>query len=181
MQKKLSRPRHPRVKCLIQTCDNLVKHTRDRYCSRACYYESRTGHPPTNPKRRYMMKCQNIECLNGGEFEAGGRTGKDRDSKFCSVDCMEGMTKYGRKCNLLSDVDAAYLAGIMDGEGTIMIYKRGRAAAGMRITVANTFRPLLEWVVVATGCGSIVTKPGNEKHKPGHTWQCNSQAALSVL
>lgn len=52
----------------------------------------------------------------------------------------------------------------------------------MRLTVANTFMPVLEWCASVTGVGNIVLKKStNPNHKDGGTWMANSQAAASIL
>jgi hypothetical protein len=46
----------------------------------------------------------------------------------------------------ISKVDAAYIAGIIDGEGCIGIYRRWNRGYFIQITIVNTCRPLIVWL-----------------------------------
>lgn len=88
-----------------------------------------------------------------------------------------------KKVKRLSATDAAYLAGIVDGEGTIALTRRHswehRYAA---ITIANTDLGMLEWVKNAVGVGNISTKRTyNIKWTPSYGYNVYSQQALSIL
>lgn len=59
-----------------------------------------------------------------------------------------------------SDLDVAYLAGLIDGEGCIEITYRNRTSdAGkafvLRLTITNTDRGVLQWCRDTTGVGSV--------------------------
>ncbi len=79
--------------------------------------------------------------------------------------------------------EAAYLAGLWDGEGSIMLLSK-RDTIAVRISIVNTDRAMLDWIVQATGL-SIVLRHRDADTARGHkaTWQwgCNGDAALSVL
>ena len=150
-----------------------------RFCSRACYYLGMVGHAPRNPKKRVTVAC--ASC--GTEFETGGRSGRKLGTKWCSQACAGlGRFRRGSVARAMSDPEAAYLAGLIEGEGTVMLYRRGRGAA-IRLTVANTHAGLLEWCSTATGVGAVTWKaPRNPaKHKPGGWWFANADAAVSIL
>lgn len=77
--------------------------------------------------------------------------------------------------------DAAYAAGIVDGEGSIVVHCFNRAGRGLqfsaRIIVVNTHRPLLEWLVGKFG-GNIVPKPKSRPtSKQCWEWQVYSETA----
>jgi len=64
----------------------------------------------------------------------------------------------------MSEVEAAYLAGLMDGEGHIGIrwvvvrtrrQQRGSVTAALIVSVTNTNRDVLQWIVETTGCGHV--------------------------
>lgn len=82
---------------------------------------------------------------------------------------------------MASKPDAAYLAGLIDGEGHVTVCRTdtSKSAKGCTrglayrssITVAMTDLPVLEWAKELTGLGSICSKKVNEaKHKPAWTW-----------
>jgi hypothetical protein len=83
----------------------------------------------------------------------------------------------------MSIAEAAYLAGLIDGEGSIVATDRKtKGRMTYRLQVANTFMPILEWCVKATGVGTIVVKKTkNPKHKDSAWWQCYSWNAYDIL
>lgn len=94
----------------------------------------------------------------------------------------------GKIIKPLSVADAAYIAGIMDGEGSICIsrktdstMKRGYCYR-LHVTIANTDLPLVEWLMVVTGLGKVYTqKRINQKHKQAYHWNLWSIQAYQVL
>jgi hypothetical protein len=124
----------------------------------------------------------------GSVFLVGGTGNRKRASRFCSVECRNA-AKYntnGNRAREMSATDAAYLAGIIDGEGHISIYggyggadpHRYRAHLG----VANTSMSLLEWCKSATGVGGIaVQRKVSETRKAVWQWMVVSEGAASVL
>lgn len=79
-------------------------------------------------------------------------------------------------------VDAAYLAGFIDGEGSIMLVARTTGGAHLRVTIANTDRPILDWVADVTGVGqTYLQRDATEKHKAGYAWRVAGDGAESLL
>jgi hypothetical protein len=92
----------------------------------------------------------------------------------------------------LTVTDAAYLAGLIDGEGSIAVNRTrtGAAAKGCKrgfayrssVTIAMTDLPVLEWVQATTGVGKICTKKVYGAHrKPAWTWAAWSIEASALL
>lgn len=86
----------------------------------------------------------------------------------------------------LSDVDTAWLAAIIDGEGHVRLdtpLKNYRSYRYVRFVVVNTCLPLLERVREICGCGSIFSrKPsGNPAHKQVHVFQVSGENAKVIL
>lgn len=74
----------------------------------------------------------------------------------------------------MSPIEAAWLAGFIDGEGTISSYMGGRKRqfVSWLISVPNTSRSSLEYCQKITGTGSVLVKPiGREKRQPCHQWR----------
>lgn len=118
-------------------------------------------------------------CKSCGElFEAGYK----KRQQFCSVNCRSwGVKKKVLQSNILSDLDCAYLAGLVDGEGSILLYRR-ETTAKFRVVITSTFISVLDWIKEKTGIGSIVKKNCySDKHKLAYHWQVNSEAAISVI
>lgn len=109
-------------------------------------------------------------------------------TKLCSRLCA-GLAQRGHptrnafnKANVLSSEHAAWLAGVIDGEGSIVWVNRNRGNAGIRLTVANTCRPFLEAIVERTGIGTIQEKGVySDKHSRSYFWTCYSASALSLI
>jgi hypothetical protein len=88
--------------------------------------------------------------------------------------------------NDLSPTQAAYFAGIIDGEGCISIRKSEcnkferspRYAA--RITVGNTSRHLIEQIFLLFG-GSVAYRFGTTKKRPCWLWSLQSRKAREVI
>lgn len=93
------------------------------------------------------------------------------------------MTVRYHKLKSLSNEQAAYLAGIIDGEGTVTLTRRNiYRHRYLTVTVSNCELPLLEYIIDVTGVGKITTKRVyNPKHSPGYTYQVYSRQALDIL
>ena len=82
----------------------------------------------------------------------------------------------------LSDVEAAYAAGILDGEGSIQLSRiRQSRWPSPTISVASTDREMLEWLRSRVG-GTIIQK---RTYKPHHSrsfeWKLTDRRALHFL
>ena len=118
----------------------------------------------------------------GKVFATGGRGRPKRGQLFCSKKCAAFARVREVNVNQLSDVDAAYLAGLVDGEGSIVAAMERAARTTWRLTISNTDRPLLQWVRDVTGVGTIVSHVhDNPLHKDSHAWQCYSWNARDIL
>lgn len=101
---------------------------------------------------------------------------------FCSQHCaLNGRYRSGTRCNQLTEAQAAYIAGFLDADGSVMLYRRGRKAF-LRVSFTNRSRETLDWIVNATGVGNVAGgKRQNQKHS--YCWNAfvNSEAAASLL
>jgi hypothetical protein len=82
-----------------------------------------------------------------------------------------------------TDIDWAYAAGILDGEGCIHIahYKSNYGQFVLRVTIGNTSVALLEWLTARFGgswCASIKPKPG---YTQCYSWKAQSRMALAFI
>ena len=84
---------------------------------------------------------------------------------------------------ILSAVDAAYLAGFIDGEGTITLSRKHKNEnRQLAITISNTERQLLEFCLEAIGAGKITNKRTTKsQHTPSFTYAIYNRQALIVL
>ena len=75
----------------------------------------------------------------------------------------------------------AYLVGFFDGEGSVGIYKDGHGNYYCKVSVVNTFLPILKEYKEAFG-GSIYKHISKEEnHRQAWTWQIAGQSARPFL
>ena len=99
---------------------------------------------------------------------------------------MARVTKASTFSRILTDVEVAWLAGILDGEGNIRVdYPNPRYPdyAYPKVIVVNTCLPLLERIKEITGVGQIKSRSWKAKdhHKDSWHWVVGGHAAISVL
>jgi len=71
--------------------------------------------------------------------------------------------------------DLAYLAGIIDGEGTIGIYyHKGRNSYRVKIYVVNTYKPLIDWL--GSVFGGFVYQRTHKTWKTKYEWHLGEDA-----
>jgi len=89
----------------------------------------------------------------------------------------------GAKINELSDIDAAYIAGLVDGEGTVTLTRRHRNEnRQLCLTISSTERQMLEFVRQALNAGKITNKSiASIRHAPSYTYTIANRQALQLL
>lgn len=85
--------------------------------------------------------------------------------------------------NALKAPDAAYIAGLVDGEGTVTLSRLHRDEnRRLVLCISNNDRALLEHVKSRIGAGRITAKRVySPRHAPSFNYQIDSRQALSVL
>lgn len=85
--------------------------------------------------------------------------------------------------NQLNAVDAAYIAGLVDGEGTVTLTRKHRNEnRQLAITISNTEKDLLDFVQNTVGTGKITRKrTTSTSHTPSYTYALYNRQALSLL
>ena len=64
--------------------------------------------------------------------------------------------RYVHEVKLQDQTDAAYIAGLIDGEGTVILTRRHRSEnRQLVVSISNTDRPLLEYVLDTVAAGKI--------------------------
>ena len=83
----------------------------------------------------------------------------------------------------LSDAEAAYVAGVVDGEGTISLVRHhGGENRRAVVSVANTELRLLTYLMTTIGAGRITNKRiAQLHHTPSFTYVIYSRQALALL
>jgi hypothetical protein len=88
-----------------------------------------------------------------------------------------------KKVNTLAAVEAAYLGGLIDGEGTVTLTKRNRnEQRGLVVTISNTERAILQHVLDIVGVGKITNKRASKlNHTASYAFQITNRQALDLL
>jgi hypothetical protein len=83
----------------------------------------------------------------------------------------------------LSAPEAAYLAGLIDGEGSITLSRKHRGEnRQLVVSISNTDRRLLEWVVKTVGSGWVTSKcTRSVTHTPSYAYKVANTQALDLL
>ena len=92
---------------------------------------------------------------------------------------------------MIRESDAAYLAGLFDGEGSITYKKyKERKKKGNKVNyyncwrismeIAMTDKSILVWVNEVLGCGTLNKKPRKNGHKMQYRWRCVFRDAYYV-
>ena len=81
----------------------------------------------------------------------------------------------------MSDPEAAWLAGVFDGEGSLVFYRRPNGKTGWAISIVNTCQELLDRCQVVTGAGYFGSKRVNSGNKPQYTWMVQRQRNIASL
>ena len=90
--------------------------------------------------------------------------------------------------NTLPDTDAAYIAGLFDGEGSINMFlnhsrkeDKRQETYGIRICITNTYPGILEWVAQTVGFGKVYNKRVRDGYKKAWLWFLVGSRAISFL
>jgi len=88
-----------------------------------------------------------------------------------------------RVVRTLSAIDAAYVAGLIDGEGTVTLTRKHRNENHqLAVSISNTDLSLLHFVHQAVGAGKITTKRTTRAHHtPSYTYAIYNRQALALL
>lgn len=82
-----------------------------------------------------------------------------------------------RSVKILTDTEAAWLAGLIDGEGTVTVtrHKASNKFKSPQVSVSSTSYELLRTTVDMTGLGFISQKKKyQEHHRQSYHWQISS-------
>jgi hypothetical protein len=88
-----------------------------------------------------------------------------------------------KSANKLVAADAAYLAGLIDGEGTVTLTRLSRnRQRGLALTISSTELDILKHALTVIGAGKITNKKISKVHHiPSYTYQITNRQALDVL
>ena len=92
------------------------------------------------------------------------------------------MTTY-RKVSHLTKTDTAYIAGFIDGDGTITLSRRHKNDnRQLVVSISNTESNPLKYILECVGAGKITRKRASqENHTPSLTYSISNRQALDLL
>src|SRR5262245_3668292 len=168
------------------TCGKLFTASKARiklgsgnFCSMACWYAAALANPdlPGIPPKFRVLEC---------EYCGKKVLTQSKTRQFCSRRCRAcSRIGTGAKCKMLSDLEAAYVAGLFDGEGNVSLWRscsRGRGNYAFKTHISNTNLDILYWLQELTGIGYIrMAKPAKPNHKPCGVWICYTTSAAGLL
>jgi hypothetical protein len=86
------------------------------------------------------------------------------------------------KVNNMSESEASWLAGYLDGDGCVTINKNQRATGTLRLSFDSCDIELLESLQKITGVGVINLKSGQKgKHRPAYYWRVSGKETVAIL
>lgn len=84
----------------------------------------------------------------------------------------------------MTSEEKAYIAGIIDGEGSIMLisFHKNQYPSPM-VSISSTTLELLEWIKKTVGKGTIINKKNYnvERHKDSYTYYLKYNDAIELL
>jgi len=88
-----------------------------------------------------------------------------------------------RTVKTLNAIEAAYIAGLIDGEGTITLSRRNRnKKRGLVVSISNTEKDILNYVQDTVGAGKITNKrTTSSNHTPSYAFNIANRQALGLL
>ncbi len=88
-----------------------------------------------------------------------------------------------RVANKLSTVEAAYIAGLVDGEGSVTLTRKHRNEnRHLGLTISSTELQLLQFVIDAAGVGKISNKRASKpNHSHSFAYSVYNRQALQLI
>ncbi len=85
--------------------------------------------------------------------------------------------------NTLTPIAAAYIAGLIDGEGTVTLSRKHKNEnMQLAVSISNTEIQLLDYVLEQIGTGKITNKKTSQSHHtPSFTYAIYNRQALTLL
>lgn len=84
--------------------------------------------------------------------------------------------------NILSEIDKSYIAGIIDGEGSILLKPNSNGYRSPTVSITSSDPELIRWIHSSIGCGTIALKPARKiTHRDNYHIAIASNNAISLL
>lgn len=88
-----------------------------------------------------------------------------------------------KKVKQLGSINAAYIAALIDGEGTITLTRHNKnRQRTIKVDISNGDLKLLKWVKTSVGAGNInLKRPKNKEQAISYTYTIGNRQSLSLL
>ena len=166
----------------------MKHHLRCPVCRRDFTSERSPSQLPTHCSKRCagrgLKRSEARRCRTCGKVYRVGKQERHAKSVLhCSMRCR--MLDQPVLCKPLTPGQAGYLAGLLDGEGSIIAMKRADGTTkSYKVHIANTYLPTLHWCVAITGVGSVgmqTKHPRQPHYLPCGAYKVHGTKAASLL
>lgn len=152
-----------------------------KFCCKACIIFP--GRPPLPPIKKKCGFCGNNFLVSRRSVS---RAYAPNGKKYCSLECQtKARCKNGVDVPKINDVQAAYIAAFLDGEGSIIVTRntRNRRLACFKLAFYNSHLGALK--TMQKWCGGVGSIPmrmdATEKWQEQYSWTISSYPAHSIL
>lgn len=162
---------NPSAACAV--CGEVFQHRPNRkpkYCSPACYNRKRAAAKLIRPPCR-VPGCSELakvkkRQLCWAHYQYDRRHGQPEPEPIRPL--------------ALEPTDAAWIAGILDGEGYLGIVGT-TASYGPRIAVLNTNHPMIDHLCALTGVGTVGFRKARGNKRPAWVWKLDRREHVAAL
>lgn len=153
-----------------------------KFCSPKCFHVSQVGRRrPQLVVPREQRLCRTC----GKAFMVGGADGA-LTRTCCSLSCAARLPR-GRRttkatARTMSAVEAAWFAGVFDGEGYVICSNKNYPTPTFILGISNTCLPFMEKVLEVAGCGRLtVDRRQTRDHSCSWKWTLSSSRNTAAL
>lgn len=147
-------------------------------------------------KCKRLLLPENFHKHNGSKSRSDNLDSWCKDCRALSRKVPDSVKAHNKRAydeshlaNVLTEVEASYLAGLLDGEGGIQLrkvhtYDKYRTTTYcLCISITNTFKDVLLWTQMKVGFGSIYAKNRNllGRNKICWEWRATGRRAIDFL
>lgn len=157
------------VNCI--QCGNKLGKRQTKFCSSKCMGENQRNNPDWASWNKKPKIKRNCLCC-GKEFSRHSCETKASKGKYCSQSCANSFQAKTLKSYVpldiskITEVEIAYIAGIVDGEGHIA------KPPSICVQITNTDKSLFCWMQKRINVGTIQERARkNENWKPVFNWR----------
>lgn len=182
-------PKKPKLSRVCETCSKPYEvyaweNRGLRFCSRKCWSENRSRIDKLSESNKIAPEQRHCQNCNT-PFLVGGVGNKRAWEVYCSRQCAAQHRHLHlpghQRPHVMTEIDAAWLAGVIDGEGCIA-WPRRQNLGSVRLSVYDTHRAFLDQVLSVSGTGKLRTvKRLKQTHTQAYAWDCYGENARLIL